>query len=400
MKRDSRVNEGGGRGSQPSGRTATEKDRDATQTPPTPRVMTLGLVRRGEIPLSWLDPAAAFSCVGLYVPRSTRNKPLETDRHPASDGSVGGACPSGEGVPNPAYSLNRLSSATGSVDVRACSSRRQHSTDNPPTPLSNLPASPPPSRQSHQRRSLSRSPQLHLMRQPVIPPARLSGTVSDGLDRGTSRLCNPRPSPRHICSKNIRKLKMRTKSAPVNQSAICSHPSPPPPSPPPPPPLDTTPPLTPPLLRSPTLFLSKSPISDPLLNSFLLHSSSVSDTRPFPHTSSQSQSLKPCVEQTALQSPTSGLSSFPDLKLRQRTEPTNGGSDPEISDYVDVKRSCPASDGDRGSLALLPSGSLALSGHFHSKTYQGLCLWLAKNGFLLVSACLYPSGSHLLGPVI
>lgn len=40
---------------------------------PSPSMVAVGLVRQSDLPLSWLDPTAVFSCNGLYVPRETRN---------------------------------------------------------------------------------------------------------------------------------------------------------------------------------------------------------------------------------------------------------------------------------------------------------------------------------------
>ena len=40
---------------------------------PSPSMVAVGLVRQSDLPLSWLDPTSVFSCNGLYVPRETRN---------------------------------------------------------------------------------------------------------------------------------------------------------------------------------------------------------------------------------------------------------------------------------------------------------------------------------------
>ena len=49
---------------------------ESTVATTVPHAIALGVVKQGEIPLSWLDPTNAYSCVGLYVPRAVRSKPL------------------------------------------------------------------------------------------------------------------------------------------------------------------------------------------------------------------------------------------------------------------------------------------------------------------------------------
>ena len=40
----------------------------------SPAMVALGLVRQADLPLTWLDQTAVYSCNGLYVPRETRSK--------------------------------------------------------------------------------------------------------------------------------------------------------------------------------------------------------------------------------------------------------------------------------------------------------------------------------------
>ena len=60
-------------------RAPTTRDTQADSIPVesiVPHAIALGVVKQGEIPLTWLDPTNAYSCVGLYVPRTVRSKPL------------------------------------------------------------------------------------------------------------------------------------------------------------------------------------------------------------------------------------------------------------------------------------------------------------------------------------
>ena len=97
--------------------------------------------------------------------------------------------------------------------------------------------------------------------------------------------------------------------------------------------------------------------------------------------------LEPLTDKAAPDAPATAVDSFPDTEGNGNEVPINDSdSVSEVGGCLGVGRDGGSAEREEGTpRLLLPSQSVASSGRFHSKTFQALCLWLAKNNLLLVS---------------
>ena len=292
-----------------------------------PYMAALGLIKQSDLPLTWLSSATVYSCVGLYVPREFRCKHLNLR---SSNCTTIARAPSDGGCGVDA-SLCMQDSSNDKGKQPLTDYRESILTDVCPMspkavytlPTDNLSLSTSPSR----KQAMHVSPQIHLRRCPVTPP---NNSKIKSLQK-KSPLFSPelRKSPR------LSALKLKEENAgetaPHHEPSDGEH--------------QTksymyTPPRT--LRRHPSIS-PKYPVVQ--LRDIL--------------------SNRTCTQ--SVTSDDSYVVSFP-LSLIPR--PPTGDEVPCIIS---------------SSHEHLPSKSLALSGRFHSRQYQNLCLWLARNGLLLVS---------------
>ena len=298
-----------------------------------PYMAALGLIKQSDLPLTWLSSATVYSCVGLYVPREFRCKHLNLR---SSNCTTIARAPSDGGCGVDA-SLCMQDSSNDKGKQPLTDYRESILTDVCPMspkavytlPTDNLSLSTSPSR----KQAMHVSPQIHLRRGPVTPP---NNSKIKSLQK-KSPLFSPelRKSPR------LSALKLKEENAgetaPHHEPSDGEH--------------QTksymyTPPRT--LRRHPSIS-PKYPVVQ--LRDIL----------------SNRTCTQPVISDHHLPSDDSYVVSFP-LSLIPR---------PPTGDKVPCTTS--------SSHEHLPSKSLALSGRFLSRQYQNLCLWLARNGLLLVS---------------
>ena len=297
-----------------------------------PYMETLGLIKQSDLPLTWLSSATVYSCVGLYVPRELRCKHLSLKSSNritvarAPDGGCGvdtSVCMQDSTNDEGEHPLMdyRESVLTDVCPVTPSKAVYTSSTDN----LSLL-TSP-----SHQQ-AMHVSPQIHLRRCPVTPP----NHTKMKSPKGKSPLFCPelRRSPR-LNAPKFREKENTGEIVPYQEPSDSEH---------------QVNSYTPPRMFSRLASISpKYPVVQ--LRDIL----------------SNRTSTQPVTINHQLRSDDSYVVSFP-LSLIPRA-PTG--------DKVSCSTPSPHKH--------LPSDSLALSGRFHSRQYQNLCLWLARNGLLLVS---------------
>ena len=298
-----------------------------------PYMETLGLIKQSDLPLTWLSSATVYSCVGLYVPRELRCNHLSlksSNRITAARGPDGGC-----GVDTSVCmqdSINDkgehpLMDYRESVLTDVCPVTPSKAVYTSPTDNLSLLTSP-----SHQQ-AMHVSPQIHLHRCPVTPP----NHTKIKSPKGKSPLFCPelRRSPR-LNAPKFREKENTGEIVPHQEPSDSEHQV-----------NSYTPPRT---FRRLASISPKYPVVQ--LRDIL----------------SNRTSTQPVTTNHQFRSDDSYVVSFP-LSLIPRA-PTG-----------DDKVSCSTPSPHKH----LPSDSLALSGRFHSRQYQNLCLWLARNSLLLVS---------------
>ena len=297
-----------------------------------PYMAALGLIKQSDLPLTWLSSATVYSCVGLYVPREFRCKHLNlrssnctTIARAPSDGGCGvdtSLCMQDSSNDKGKQPLTDYRESI-LTDVCPMSPKAVYTL---PTDTLSVSTSP-----SHQQ-PMHVSPQIHLRRCPVTPP---NNSKIKSLQK-KSPLCSPelRKSPR------LSALKLKEENAgetaPHHEPSDGEH-------------------QTKSYMYTPPRTLSRHPSISPKYPVVQLRDILSNRTCTQPVTTDQQ-----------LPSDDSYVVSFP-LSLIPR---------PPTGDKVPCTTS--------SSHEHLPSKSLALSGRFHSGQYQNLCLWLARNGLLLV----------------
>ena len=296
-----------------------------------PYMAALGLIKQSDLPLTWLSSATVYSCVGLYVPREFRCKHLNLR---SSNCTTIARAPSDGGCGVDA-SLCMQESSNDKGKQPLTDYRESVLTDMCPMspkavytlPTDNLSVSTSP---SHQQ-AMHVSPQIHLRRCPVTPP-------------------------------NNSKIKSLQKKSPL---------------------------FSPELRKSPRLSALK--LKEENAGETALHhepSDGEHQTKSYMYTPPRTLSRHPSI------SPKYPIVQLRDI-LSNRTCTQSVTTDHQLPSDDSYVVSFPLSliprppTGDKGPCTTsshehLPSKSLALSGRFHSRQYQNLCLWLARNSLLLV----------------
>ena len=286
-----------------------------------PYMETLGLIKQSDLPLTWLSSATVYSCVGLYVPREFRCKHLSLR---SSNRITAARAPDGGcGVDTSSKDKGEqpLTDYRESVLTDVCPMTPKA------LPTDNLSLSTSP---SHQQ-AVHVPPQIHLCRCPVTPP----NDTKIKSPKGKSLFCpelrrSPRlNAPKFKKKENTGEIALHHEPSDGEHQVKC---------------------YTPPRMFS--------------------HLASISPKYPVVQLRdilSNRTCTQPLTTNHQLRSDDSYVVSFP-LSLIPRA-PTG--------DKVPCSTPSPHEH--------LPSESLALSGRFHSRQYQNLCLWLARNGLLLVS---------------
>ena len=303
-----------------------------------PCMAALGLIKQSDLPLTWLSSATVYSCVGLYVPREFRCKHLNlrssncaTIARAPSDGGCGvdtGVCMQDSSNDKGEQPLTDYRESI-LTDVCPISPKAVYT-----LPTDNLSVSTSP---SHQQ-PMHVSPQIHLCRWPVTPP---NNSKIKSLQKKSPLFSQElRKSPR-LNALKLKEKENAGETAPhhepsdgEHQTKSCMY----------------TPPR---MLRRHSSISPKYPVVQ--LRDIL---------------SKRTCTQSVTTDQQLLPSDDSYVVSFP-LSLIPR--PPTGDKAP-----------CTTSSSHEH----LPSKSLALSGCFHSRQYQNLCLWLARNGLLLVSTLI------------
>ena len=135
-----------------------------------PHIVIVGVVKRSDVPLTYLCPASVCSCSGLYVPRETRHKHIHTHFHQYGD-----------------VSSNVHSTVENKPPLEAsgsCVSINTSLSSPPPSTRSCVCKTPEMSTctrhfvsdfaKSPSTAMLNLSPQIHLTKHPFTPPSRLS----------------------------------------------------------------------------------------------------------------------------------------------------------------------------------------------------------------------------------
>lgn len=300
-----------------------------------PYMAALGLIKQSDLPLTWLSPATVYSCVGLYVPREFRCKHLNLRSSNCSTiarAPSDGGCGVDTSVCMQESSNNKgeqpLTDYRESVltDVCPISPKAVYTL---PTDTRNLSTSP------SRKQAMHVSPQIHLRRCPVTPP---NNSKIKSLQKKLP-LCSPelRKSPR-LNALKLKEEENAGETALHHELSDGEH-------------------QTKSYMYTPPRTLRRHPSLSPKYPVVQLRDILSNRTCTQPVT----------TDQQLLPSDDSYVVSFP-LSLIPR---------PPTGDKAPCTISSPHEH--------LPSKSLALSGRFHSRQYQNLCLWLARNGLLLVS---------------
>ena len=299
-----------------------------------PYMEALGLIKQSDLPLTWLSSATVYSCVGLYVSREFRCKHLSLK---SSNCIRAARAPDGGCGVDTSVSMQDSSNDKGEQPLTDY--RESVLTDMCPvtpkavyiSPTDNLSLSTSP---SHQQ-AIHVSPQIHLCRCPVTPP----NDAKIKSPKGKSPLFCPelRRSPR-LNAPKFREKENTGEILPHQESSDGEHQV-----------NSYTPPR---MFRRLASISPKYPVVQ--LRDIL----------------SNRTCTQPVTTNHQLHSDDLYVVSFP-LSLIPRA-PTG--------DKVSCSTPSPHEH--------FPSESLALSGRFHSRQYQNLCLWLARNGLLLVSTII------------
>ena len=171
--------------------TEFQSTANACEATSVPHAVTLGVIKRGEIPLTWLDPTNVYSCVGLYVPRTVRNKSVKVTTAVPSTNNQQSTCD------------------TSSVPKEVSETSVELVTSRSPTSYRTSPKTPKttPARTSRSlcaspyERALRSSPQIRLYRTPPKRNSlkRLKRSLSDGAEkvpRKSRTISQLRRSPR------------------------------------------------------------------------------------------------------------------------------------------------------------------------------------------------------------
>ena len=183
----------------------------------SPSMVALGLVRQADLPLTWLDPTAVYSCNGLYVPRKTRSSlhsktkssPLvhQTAGHSSAGNSFMVASASAEHLSSTTTEKNSETLDGKSMVLHTPASSSFHSLNL--TPILRLDRYPLSSLDSRQNVSSSR------LRRSSSVPKELACSFSDGLlPGGDGELAE-------IGAKKMQKIK-RSESLPSSPVVLCS----------------------------------------------------------------------------------------------------------------------------------------------------------------------------------
>ena len=464
---------------------------ESTVAAVVPHAIALGIVRRGEIPLTWLDPTNAYSCVGLYAPRAVRSKPLRvafaTDTLASNDDqrNPGGTLSD----PEEPSDLGQESGTCGSSTSTTAQPTSPKTPKAPPTLVRNrrgLSLSP-------YERALHSSPQIHLYK---TPPGKnglkqLRRALSDGAvkaPRKSPAMSQLRRSPRLSATRpsqtNVTPISDEsTKSCDANNPESLFQPSAQKS-----PNQTRTPPATAGVSTHMREISRKKPATPQLkqeCGGTNYSSAPFTSAHPPPHASSTTlvspqgrgvpeyhKFLKDSQISTNNEGSSEGLCSdshhhpplspnqpqigftraatkrtsllvrIPLLKLRPLSEstgchrhslsdsnqslhpPVPSSTVPTASTVPQQPQECPkdppysgvpllataspgpssGSDGDSSYQTLCPGDSLAQSGRYLSRQFQSLCLWLAKNGLVLVGhmlviyatcTCMHPHASQV-----
>ena len=372
--------------------------KEEDHTPTVPSMAALGLIDQSDLPLTWLCSATVYSCVGLYVPREFRSRHLDLGSSnlitaaPASEGGSGLESNMGNADPstrlgksaqsneslteckenvltdenprtptlactssshNPNYSTRLGKSAQSNESLPECK-ENVLTDENPRTPTLAYTSSilNPGYSTSPSQQVMRVSPQIHLFRFPVTPPSgntfrKMSEILSLGkspkVNQGMSSPCYQelRKSPRLGVSKLQGGSQVSLQDQPSGNDQ--------------------------PMEGSSLPRMSELSTTHIQMETLRQH-----ETSAFVSSTSQALNSGDCRQlHQALAGGDSCLVSVP-ISLINSFKKTSTGEE----------RSSPALSPP----ACLPDESLSLSGRFHSRWFQHLCLWLARNGLLLVSS--------------
>jgi len=336
--------------------------KEGGHTPTVPHTVALGVINQSDLPLTWLHSATVYSCVGLYVPREFRSKNLNlgssnlTTAKPESE--VGSRLDSstGLGKHKPSNKLNKVEESNESPTE--CTESRL-TEENPKTPkVADTSSIFNPSHSTSPSQQVMRvSPQIHLCRYPITPPSRNTfKKMSEKSTLGTSPKMNKvmsspsyqelRRSPRLDVLKIKGGSQVSQQDGPSGNDQQTEGRS---------------------LIRISELSTTHSPMA----TAVTVHQCGTS----------------------AVVSPTSRTRSYPNSGDGSRSQQSLAGGDScvvsiPLSLIDSFKKASTGREDSSSTLSpqkCLPGESLTLSGRFHSRWFQHLCLWLSRNGLLLVS---------------
>ena len=337
--------------------------KEGGHTPTVPHTVALGVINQSDLPLTWLHSATVYSCVGLYVPREFRSKNLDlgssnlTTATPQSE--VGSRLDSSTGMGKHKPS-NKLSKVEESNESPTECTESRLTEENPKTPkVADTSSIFNPSHSTSPSQQVMRvSPQIHLCRYPITPPNRNTfKKMNEKYTLGTSPKMNKgvssSPSYQELRrSPRLDVLKLKGGSQVSQQDE----------------PSDNDQQME---GRSLARISELSTTHTPMATAVTLHqcgtsavASPTSRTHSYPYGGDDRQ------PQQSLALGDSCVVSIP-LSLIDSFKKTSTGREDSSSSLS--PQEC------------LPSESLTLSGRFHSRWFQNLCLWLSRNGLLLVS---------------